>query len=800
MSMENVFEEMNDTDVVRAPESKGSMLDALSARIMLVMVALVPFFFIPSSVFSFSFTKMMLLVAGVLLPVLFWLLARLKDGMLELPKGKLFLVGFSVPAAYLLASLFSEVPQVSFIARGFEIDTFFTVFVLFMLMFLVPTLFKGYDRLAKVYAGFFISFVVVSLFQILRLIFGVEFLSFGTLFQNTISNLVGKWNDLGVFFGLGTVLSLATLELLPVSKKSKVLLYIGLVVSLFFLVLVNFTTVWVMLGLISLFFMVYRVMFNQAGGDGQTWSMSKLISPTSLVVFVISLVFVVAGGSIGESVSSTFDISQIEARPSWGATMEIAQHALQEDVLFGAGPNRFSAQWLEHKPDGINETIFWNTDFNAGIGLLPSTIATTGILGTLAWLGFLLMFVWYGVRSLMTSNTEDELSKYLNLSSFLGALFLWVFAIFYVPNIAILTLTFFFSGIFIASQITSGKISTFKVSFVHNPRAGFASVFVIVVLLIGTVTLGYVYVNKYVAFTTYQSGIRTFNEDADIDMAETKMLSAVNRSEHDSFYRTLAQLNIERLSQVVNQQDVEQEVLQGQFQTVLGAAIANATAATNFDAQNYQNWRSLGQVYASVVPLGIEGAYENAKAAYEQALVLNPHGPSLYLTLARLDAVNGDLDSARTYITRAVEEKGNYTEAVFFLSQIEASEGNIQAAINSVEAAATISPNDPTIFFQLGLLNFNIQAYNEAILALERAVLLSPTYSNAKYFLGLSYYNTDRLEDAIGQFEDVATLNPENAEVQAILANLQAGNEPFEGFQTEEVESPEDRDSLPIQE
>jgi len=318
-------------------------------------------------------------------------------------------------------------------------------------------------------------------------------------------------------------------------------------------------------------------------------------------------------------------------------------------------------------------------------------------------------------------------------------------------------------------------------------------------LLIGGLSLGYVFTKKYVSFAKFQSGIISFNVDGDIDSAEAKLLSAVNLSENDAYYRALAQLDIARLNEVVNQEGVAEDTLRAQFQSVLGAAISNANRATEVSPNNYQNWISLGQVYGSIVSLGVEGSYDSAKSAYDRALELNPHSPSLYLTLARLEASNGNTEAAREMITRSIQEKSNYTEAVFFLSQIEIAEGNTNAAISSVEAATTISPNDATIFFQLGLLRYSNSQFTEAISALERAVSLSSTYSNAKYFLGLSYYNVGRVDDAIAQFEDVETLNPDNTEVPVILDRLRDGLEPFES-QAQPDEAPEDREELPIEE
>jgi len=781
--------------------TKSSLLNSLAGMVLMVAAIISPFFFIPNPTFSLPFSKMTLIVFAVLVSGLLMLIDRLRKGSLEMPYGRLVLAGMCVPASYLLASLFSSTRAVSFIGQGFETETFFGILILFLIMFLVPVFFKENRQLMKLYIGLFVSFVVVSIFQILRMIFGVDFLSFNGLFSGNISNLVGKWNDLGIFFGLFALMSLSSLELLKVSRLFKVFLYITLLISLFFSAIINFTTVWVVLAIGALFFFVWKGVLGESdqSDDVQTWSLSRFFSPATLVVFVISLVFIIAGGFLGDVISEKFNISQVEARPSWESTLNIGGEALKEDVLFGAGPNRFQNVWLSNKPVGINNTIFWNTDFVSGIGTIPSSITTTGLVGIFSWIAFLSLLLLHGLRRILLSRKEDLLTRYIGVSSFLAAAYLWTFSIFYVPNITILTLSFLLTGIFISSEIMSGKMSMMKINFLQNPKIGFVSVFAIVVLLIGGVGLGYVYAKKYVSFVVFQSGIVAFNVEGDIDLAEEKLLSAVRLSESDLYYRALAQLDIARLNEVVSQTDVPEDTLRTQFGAVLGAAIDNAVSATSVDPMNYQNWRSLGQVYGSIVSLGVEGSYQSAKDAYERALELNPHSPSLYLTLARLEAANNDTAAAREYINSAIEQKNNYTEAVFFLSQVEIAEGNTDAAISSVEAASAIAPNDATIFFQLGLLRYNNGQFERAVVALERAVSLSSTYSNAKYFLGLSYYDLGRVEDSIGQFEDVATLNPGNDEVKTILTRLKNGESPLEDLNSQNNRL-EDIEALPIEE
>ncbi len=237
-----------------------------------------------------------------------------------------------------------------------------------------------------------------------------------------------------------------------------------------------------------------------------------------------------------------------------------------------------------------------------------------------------------------------------------------------------------------------------------------------------------------------------------------------------------------------------------EFQRILGAAIEYGKGAIAQESGSYENWLALGRVYEAVVPLKIAGAYEGARAAYEEALKRNPRSPAIFLTIARLEAAKGDGVRAREFIGKSLQAKSNYTEAIFFLSQLEVQEGNIPAAIQSVEATVILAPNDSVLRFQLGLLKYNEKDFRGATDAFERAVALNQNYANARYFLGLSYDKLNRERDAIAQFEVLVKTNPDNKEVALILGNLKAGRAAFANAVPPVDEKPEKRSTLPVKE
>ena len=610
------------------------------------------------------------------------------------------------------------------------------------------------------------------------------------------------------------------MELIALSRLFRIFAYISLAVSLFFLVLVDFSTLWFVLGLFSLIFLVYLISFkrdethfeprvNDEEVALESIQKSRRVPTPSLVVLLVSVVFILAGNNgddskptLGGQISAAFNISQIEARPSWQATFDVAKKTLVKDPLFGSGPNRFVNEWLLYKPSGVNSTPFWNTDFNYGIGLIPTFLTTTGILGMLAWVLFFLFFLSAGFKAILSTTVSDAFSQYLITSSFLTALFLWIFSVFYIPSATILAFTFLFTGLFMASLAQEKLISMKTISFIDDPRAGFVSVLVLILLLVGTVTGGYLVVQKYIASVYFQRGAIALNREGSVDRAEMLIGKAVGFSQSDVYYRALTEIGLIRMSNLFSQNadSTSEEAIRSQFQTLLGGALLNARLAVGVNPSDYQNFLGLGRVYEAVVPLKIDGAYENAKGAYEQALSLNPHAPSIYLTMARLETSKGDNAKARENISKALGEKNNYTEAIFLLSQIQVNEGKIKDAISSVEAASVISPNDSTVFFQLGLLQYNEKDWKNAAGAFERAVTLNLSYANAKYFLGLSYEKLGRDEEAIKQFQDLKASNPDNAEVDLILKNLQVGRAPFVNAAPPLDDQPQKRSTLPVSE
>lgn len=758
-----------------------SMMEKLSFWILVISSFLLPIFvYNPFSGFSIDFGKKAILFMGAILSLIFWLLARFEDGKICIPGG----VFAKSSALLLLSFVFSSFIPLqsgnnfsnSLFGLGFDMDTLSVFAAAFSMMFLSAIYFQSIKRLSYFYTGLLLSFLIVFVTE------AVHFYLGGTLLSGagTISNLIGKWNDLGIFFGLCAVLSLAAVELMQLHLYPKIFLWSVLILSLFSVAVVNYSAVWMVIGITTLLIFVYSIFFRGNKVSIGYPKINTLYRP-SLVVIIICVALFFSQTKVGDFLSR-YNIVNIDVRPSLSATLNIAQDTYKEGwrgALFGAGPNNFAGQWLKFKPTVVNDTIFWNVDFNVGVGRIPSYAVTLGLFGVFSWLLFLGAVLYYGFKTVLYSNIPKS-SRFMVFISLAATVYIWMFSFVYVPDTTVFAFSFLITGVLVASLIRAGTISNFEFSFLKDPRLGFVSVLILVVLVVASVASGYSVYKKFVSNYLFQKGLYILNSSGNFDAALLSVKSASEYDEQDLYYRTISEINLNKLSKFISEKKAMDKDSVALVQQMIVEASSAAREAIELNDSNYLNWIALGRVGEAVVPLGVvDGSYGLASDSYKKAQELNPKNPTILLNMARLEIANNNIKKAKEYLSSALELKGNFTAALYLLSQIEASEGNLAGAISKAEQAYLFAPDDLGVLFQLGFLKFSNRDFDGAIVALERAESINPQYSNAKYFLGLSYSKVGKNSQAIKQFRDISALNPDNEEVKSIINNLLQGKDPF---------------------
>lgn len=763
-------------------------LENISVWALLATLIASVFIFIPFSAVPLSTTKTFLLAAGAIIALALYILARLSRGNIILPPFALVGALWLPAVAYALSAAFSGAPFVNMLwGTALEPDTLGFMLVAAVLGTLAAFILRRPEHYGSFLRAGAYTFGVLAFLGVLVLIVG-------QFPQNIVSptfSIIGSIDNLAFLMGLGVVSILITFRFLELSRRAHRMLMLCGVAAIFLLAIGNSSVVWVLLALVSLGLFVESVMqrgpkaadadLDEAAMIGDSSSETdedahSLVLP--LVVLAVSLFFLI-GGTLGGALANALHVNVLNIRPSWQSTFSVARGTYATTPVFGSGPGTFGVQWLTYRDPGLNSTVFWNIDFGSGIGFIPTSFVTTGIVGVLAWVAFLGLLIVYGLRMLILRAPENEFVRYIAILSFVGAIYLFVIAIFGLPNAVILALAFVFAGLFISTTRFAARSQQWGVIFSRSPRIGFVIVFSLTILLLGSVVAAYTLVGHYIATAQLANAGTSFNA-GNLDSADQAVQNSIAFAPSATAYQLEAGIAVARLGTIVSSSTMPVAAAQKAFQDALSAGINAALTATRLAPSDYQNWLVLGNLYAQAVPLGVAGAYDSAKTAYDKAQALNPTNPQIPYVLAQLDIAHKDIKAAMADLKTAIALKQDYIAAIFLLSQLEVQDGNVKDALASALAAAYFQPNDPNILFQVGILYAASNDYANAAAALRASVDVNPQFANARYFLSAVYAKQGDMTNALAQMQAIADMSADNEKAVATqLAALKAGRNPF---------------------
>lgn len=761
----------------------------LSFTVILSLIFLAPLFFIPGGTLYLDSAKSALFVFALAASALIFIYSAFKEGGIKFPKHFFLLAAFVIPLIYLLSALLTTPTSMSLFGYSFEVGTFGFLLIGSVLLVLASIVFSDNSRQLTALVALFLSLSLVAIFTTVKILSGGDILVWGNFFGN-MGNPIGGWTDLAISFGLLSLLAALIVGMIPMRHLVKILMYAVFVLSIFLLVVINFFTAFIFTLALSilLFFYFQKIESHYFFSSPEESRKRNFFSrPTflPLVLAVISLAFLInptisdTKGALGSIVSGAFGINNTEVSPSFSATLDISKAVLSRGALLGSGPNTFSQDWLIYKPAEINKTPFWGVAFPFGAGFIPTQIASTGILGTILWLVFFALFIHLAFKA-VSYTPESRAERFIILSTLLVSLFLWSASFLYAPSATILVLAFIFSGVFIASLAQAGIINSRAMDFRSSPTNRFISSALLIAVALGALYMGWIGFEKTVSAYHWKKAVDLSNVPGTLLVdIEKELIYAADKSPADVYYVALSRLNFGK-AQVAAVATTSPEQNRAVFEESLGRSIEAAKLAVNVNPAGYQNWVALGTVYSALVPkpLAIEGAYENAQFAYNEALKRNPSNPELYLMLAQLELNKEDTEKARSFVRNAIALKEDYADAYLMLAQIEVSAGNAQEAIASAERLAVLVPNNPGLHLELGIMKYSVGDYAGAERAINRSLLLAPEYANAKYYLGLTLIQLNRLAEAQAEFEDLSRTNPDNPEVIKILEPLREGKKP----------------------
>ncbi len=768
-------------------DSLKDFLRNSAKTILVVMFSLLPILFVPQIFTSLDLTKTYLVVIGVLAALVLLSLSILRDGRLRilLPKTLVIFWGFGFFA--LASALLSGDKHDAIFGNVLEVNTvsFFILMALVMTSVLVFT--GSRTGVLRLFIGLMFGAVLLQLYHLLRLIFGPDFLSFG-LFATGTSSPIGSFNDLALFSGLVIVITITAMQQISVNLMSKVISVALVVLSLLLLMAVNFFAVWIIVGLFSLLALLYilsKDTWLKRDGEGVS-PVSKTVLGLTALVCLVSASFVVSGEYLGSKISNITGTNYLEVRPSTEATFDIARSVYAENVLFGAGPNRFEDAWRLYKNPVINETVFWNTDFKAGSGFVPTTFITTGAVGGGLLVLFILVLLYTGYKTLLIAKSAGNMWYFAGTISLTSAIYLWLVMFIYVPGATIMLLTALMSGLVLVVYYSVSPKSGFSVDVLSNRLYGLSLIVAVLFVVVASVAVAFDVSKKYISQVAYAEAVKEFQVSNDLALLDEDLaaISQLNQKQ-DTFIAERAQIRLAEVNRLISVSEPNEGDVQN-FQTALVEGINLAERAVALDPTNPYNHLLLASFYGVLDPGQYEGVEDRKNALLEKARQLHPTGPEQYLLSAQLATRFGDIETAKEDLAQALQLKSNFSNALYLLTQIDIQEGNTESAITNARAMVSIEPRNPSRYLQLGILLSSASDTKGAIEAFEAAVTLDNNYANARYFLALSYLDDGRPDDALTQLRVVEATNQDNRELKNLIAQIEEGNysKPGLGFET----------------
>jgi len=400
---------------------------------------------------------------------------------------------------------------------------------------------------------------------------------------------------------------------------------------------------------------------------------------------------------------------------------------LLPSFLFGAGYGMFSDVFTRFHLPSFNNFESWNLTFAFSSSYALELIATTGILGFLAYV--------FMIVKLVRSNKNFALRPL-----FLSTIALIVLSFIIPFSYPLVALLFILLGLYIVSLKLNANIKSVEeanisivsdgaIFEINEPSSRKNSLILPVVLTIlsagfilytllflmhgqGNAPKGlYHYVLSDMMFAeslkpdALNSGQKTY--DLQVDAIE-------NYPFRSDFYRIFSQVNLALATNLVNsQQDaptVNEQVQQAIIQ-YLQVAINSSRQAAILANESSLNWRNLGQIYRNLIGVG-DNAEQFAIASYNQAISLEPNNPALRIELGGIYYQLQEFDLAQNQFQVAASLKPDYANAYYNLGHSLESKGELAAALQQYQIVGQLVANDAQ---SLEVINKEIAALQERI-------------------------------------------------------------------------------------
>jgi tetratricopeptide (TPR) repeat protein len=167
--------------------------------------------------------------------------------------------------------------------------------------------------------------------------------------------------------------------------------------------------------------------------------------------------------------------------------------------------------------------------------------------------------------------------------------------------------------------------------------------------------------------------------------------------------------------------------------TVLPANEQYPAPSLSLAGADWQRWNDYG------IGLLLQGDLKGAESAFERVTQVAPANPDGYVNIGRAAVQEGDMDRARTSLTKALALSPDLARAHFFYAKVLRNDGKYDEASEHLRIVLTHYPRDRVALNDLGRILFLQRQYPQAVATLNQVLAIDPEDLQAHYDLMLCY-------------------------------------------------------------
>ncbi len=323
--------------------------------------------------------------------------------------------------------------------------------------------------------------------------------------------------------------------------------------------------------------------------------------------------------------------------------------------ILGTGPETFAFSFPMFKPIGHNLTSEWDFIYNKAHNEFLNYLATTGIVGTLAYFSV----IYYSIFILFKSKRFDLLAGYVAIlvSNFFGFSVVAVSLLFYIfPAFAIAI-----SDQRLENNSKSEKLNETQFIF-------------IVTALIATLYILFS-IHSYWQADIYFQQAKTLSRQGNPTKARTLIEMAIKNSKNEPIFWSEAS-NIDSEIAVRSGEEKKED----QASNFIKLAIQESNVSTDFAPYNINFKRTQANVFYKLSAFN-QNYLDKSEKTLKDAVKITPNDPKIYYQLGIVLLKTNKNQEAIQNLVKSIELKTNYKDGRFALGSVYKDMGEKEMAI-----------------------------------------------------------------------------------------------------------------------